>query len=71
MRRRDYVLDGLLRERLVVTLKDGQTFRGLFDGGDQNHLAFLDAEYLSGDKVTKVDGQVFLPRANVAYIQKP
>lgn len=71
MRRNDWMLDSIVRDRVVVTLKDGQSFRGIFNGGDKNHLALLDAEYLKPDGATKVDGEVFIPRAHVAFVQKP
>lgn len=71
MWRKDHLLDTIMRDRVLVTLKDGQTFRGLFDGADSNHLTLIDAEYLKTDGVTKVDGRVFLPRDHVAYMQRP
>lgn len=71
MWRKDHLLDTIMRDRVLVTLKDGQTFRGLFDGADANHLTLIDAEYLKTDGVTKVDGRVFLPRDHVAYLQRP
>lgn len=71
MWRKDHLLDTIMRDRVLVTLKDGQTFHGLFDGADQNHLTLIDAEYLKADGVTKVDGRVFLPRDHVAYMQRP
>ena len=71
VRRDDWMLRSLLRERLVVTLKDGQSFRGLFNGGDRKTLALLDAEYLKSDGAVKADGEVFVPRDHIAYIQRP
>lgn len=70
-RRADWLLNSILRDRVVVTLKDGQSFRGIFNGGDKNHLCLLDAEYLKPDGLTKVDGEVFIPRDHVAFVQKP
>jgi small nuclear ribonucleoprotein (snRNP)-like protein len=71
VRRSNYLLDTIIRDRVVVTLKDGQSFRGLFNGADRNTLALLDAEYLKPDGPTKVDGEVFIPRDHVAFVQKP
>lgn len=71
MHRDDRVLSRILRDRVVVTLKDGQSFRGLFDGADKNHLVLVDAEYLKSEGPTKVDGEVFLPRDHVAFVQRP
>lgn len=72
MWRRDHLLDTIMRDRIVVTLKDGVTFRGLYDGSDKNHHTLLDAESLNPDgSATKADGRVFIPRDFVAFIQKP
>ena len=71
MRRNDWLLNSIMRDQVVVTLKDGQSFRGIFNGGDKNHLALLGVEYLKPEGATKVDGEVFLPRDHVAFVQKP
>ena len=65
------LLDSIIRERVVVTLKDGQAFRGLFNNADKNTLTLLDVEYLKPEGTTKVDGEVFIPREHIAYIQRP
>lgn len=69
--KRDRLLKYLIRDLFVVVLKDGQTFRGLLDEHDDGHLVLVNAEALTADGATKVDGRLFLPRVNVAYIQKP
>ncbi|MGZ4663601.1 MAG: hypothetical protein ACXV5Q_00745 [Frankiaceae bacterium] len=68
---KDHLLNTIFRERIVVTLKDGQSFRGLYDGADNKHLTLIDAEYLKPEAVTKVDGKVFLPRDHIAFMQRP
>lgn len=71
MWRGDHLLDTIIRDRIVVTLKDGQSFRGLYDGSDKNHHQLIDAEYLKAEGPVKVDGRVFVPRDHVAFIQRP
>lgn len=70
--RRDRLMRELVRERILVTLADGQAFRGLLDQCDHNTLTLVDSEYLKADRdPTKVDGCVYLARDRVAYIQRP
>lgn len=61
-----------LRERFVVTLVTGETFSGLLEEHDAEHLTLVDARALqAGGHDLPVDGVVFLPRVKVAYMQRP
>lgn len=71
---RDRLLKKWLRERFHITLTSGETFDGLLDSWDQNHLIFLDAgAVVPVDEMrtrrVPVDGQLFLRRDAVAYMQ--
>lgn len=62
-------------ERYVVTLTTGEAFDGLLRGSKGGVLVFVDAVALdekSGAVVRHpIDGELFLDRVNVAYMQKP
>lgn len=69
--RADRLLRGVLRERFVVTLATGETFDGLLDEHDTAYLTFVDAHALvSGQPAVPVDGALYLPRSNIAYMQR-
>ena len=62
----------MVRERFLVTLESDETFDGLLLEHDEQHLVLGDAEQVApnGDRM-KVDGQLWLPRFNVRYMQRP
>lgn len=68
---RDRLLKGLVRERFVVTLLDGQAFDGLLDRHDEAHLEFVDAHAIDKEARVSVDGRLYVPRTQVAYMQRP
>jgi hypothetical protein len=62
----------MLRERFIVTLKSGDTFDGLLDDHDESTVELLDPHVVGTDgKLTGVDGRMYLPRAEIAYMQRP
>lgn len=69
--RSDRVLRKYLRTRFLVTTKSGQTWDGLVVEVDDRIICLADVESVSpsGDRTTAV-GQVFIPRADVAYMQR-
>lgn len=72
MARRDRLIRYMLRERFVFTLKDGTTFEAILDDHDETLLELVDAYLLAKnqDRVA-VDGKLYLPRADLAYMQRP
>ncbi|SDJ07735.1 hypothetical protein SAMN05444157_1615 [Frankineae bacterium MT45] len=70
--RRDRLIRKSLRKRYLVTLTSGEAFDGVLVDADDAHIVLVDAESVSpnNDRL-KVDGQLWLPRANVTYLQLP
>lgn len=71
MRRRDSLLRQLLRERFVVTLKTGEAFDGLLDRWDESTLELINPTAVSEKTRVPVDGRIYVPRDQVAYMQRP
>lgn len=71
MARRDRLVRQSLRERFVVTLRGGETFEGLLLDADDKTVHLVDAFALDGKSRMSVDGALYLPRDQVAYMQKP
>ena len=71
MARTDRLLRGLLRERFVVTLRNGAAFDGLLIDADDKTVRLADAFGIDGRNRVKVDGEMFIPRAEIVYMQKP
>jgi len=61
----------VLRDRFVATLRDGASFEGLLVDADEKTFRFADAWALDGKNRVSVDGELFLPRGEVLYLQKP
>jgi len=71
MRSRDRLIRDSLRQRFVVTLDDSTTFEGLLDEVDDKTVVLVDAWAFEKNGKVAVDGRLFLPRANVLYMQVP
>ena len=71
MTRRDRLIRQVLRERFVVTLHSGESFDGLLLDADEKTIRLGNAGALDGRNRAVVDGELFLPRAQVAYMQRP
>lgn len=68
------VIRSRLRERFVVTTKDGAAFAGVLYSADSKALVLREAEALGAaqDKSNvPLDGEVIVLLADVAYLQKP
>lgn len=68
------VLRDTLRERVIVTLKSGETFDGVLFAADDKAWHLVNARAVGvGERGADVpvDGSVILPRDNVAYCQRP
>jgi small nuclear ribonucleoprotein (snRNP)-like protein len=69
--RRDRLLKSLLRERFVVTLKTGEAFDGLLDRWDESTIELVNPFAVTEKARVQVDGRIYLPREQVAYMQRP
>ena len=58
-------------ERYVVTLTSGETFEGLLSQVTPEVVKLVDSYALDKDSRLSVDGELFLDRSKVAYMQKP
>lgn len=72
MARADRLLRGQIKSRYLVTIDTGETFEGVLLDADSDHLVLADSDAISpnGDRL-KVDGQLWLPRQNISYLQLP
>ncbi len=68
---RDTIVRRALRERFVFTIKTGETFDGLLVDADEKTYRLADAWAIDGKNRVKVDGELFLPRSEVSYLQRP
>jgi len=70
--RTDRLLRSRLREVFVITTTTGETWRGLLYAVDGRSVVLRDAELVEGERVqVPVDGELILPRASIAYMQRP
>lgn len=72
MSRPDRLLRRSIRTRYLVTLDSGEAFDGLLIDADDQHVVLADVESVAanGDRL-KVDGQLWLPRLSISYMQQP
>lgn len=68
---RDKLIRQNLRERFVITLHGGESFDGLLVEADEKTLRMVNAFAIGKNSRVSVDGELFLPRGDVAYMQKP
>ncbi len=71
MRGPDRLIRASVLSRFVVTMHSGDSFEGLLRSADELTLVLVDAAALTATGRTLVDGQLFLPRVEVAYLQRP
>ena len=71
MSRRDRLVNRALKERFVATLRSGESFDGLLIDADEKTYRFANATAVDGNNRVRVDGELFIPRDQVAYLQKP
>ena len=73
--RADRIMRALVRHRFVITMVDEQAWDGVVMEADDRSIVIRDVTALvrDGDTVKRVpaDGEVVLPRARVAYMQRP
>lgn len=68
---RERIVRTHLRQRFVITLKSGEAFEGLVLDADSRVLVLGDARAHTADGPAQIDGQLFVERADVAYMQLP
>lgn len=71
MNRRDRLLRAAHLERFVVTLTTGETFDGLLADCDDNSVKLVGAHAISDAESVSIDGDIYLPREKIAYMQNP
>jgi len=71
MNRRDRLLRAAHLERFVVTLTTGETFDGLLADADDNSVRLVGAHAISEKESVSIDGEIYLPRDKIAYMQNP
>lgn len=71
MARRDRLVRQVLRERFVFTLRTGESFDGLLLDADEKTIRLGSAVALDGKNRALVDGELYVPRAEVVYMQRP
>lgn len=69
--RRDVLVARAVKERFVATMRGGESFEGLLLAADAKTFRFTDAWAIDGKDRVSVDGELYLPRAEVLYLQKP
>jgi hypothetical protein len=68
--RRDRIVRAYLRYRLVVTTHDDATWDGLLMDADDQTLVLRDVQAVQKDGTrVPADGEVLIPRSDVAYVQ--
>jgi small nuclear ribonucleoprotein (snRNP)-like protein len=68
---RDRLVKKSLHERFIVTLRGGESFDGLLVAADPKTVRLVNAFAIDGKNRVAVDGELFLPRDQVSYLQKP
>lgn len=71
---RSRVITSRLRERVIVTLKTGESFAGVLFSHDNKALVLRETQALgAGERSTDLplDGELIVLLPDVAYIQKP
>ena len=70
MLRRDRIIRQVLREKFILTMKSGEAFEGLLVEADEKSFRLANAAGVDGTKRLTVDGELFVPRAEVLYMQR-
>jgi len=69
--RRDRLLRQVHLQRFIVTLTSGETFDGLLADADDNSVKLVGAFAIDEKNRESVDGDLYLPRSRIAYMQSP
>jgi len=69
---RDRLIRFALRDRFAVTMTSGETVEGVLFDVDDRTIVLADAAAVNDRGTrTRLDGWVYLPRAQVLYLQRP
>lgn len=71
---RDRLIRRRLRDRVVITLKSGASFSGVLFDVDAKSFVLRQAEALgvaADGRNLAVDGELFVARADVEFVQRP
>ena len=71
MNRRDRLLRQVHLGRFIVTLTTGETFDGLLADADDHTVKLVGAFAIDEKNREQVDGDLYLPREKIAYLQNP
>lgn len=68
----DRLLRRTIRTRYLVSVDSGEAFDGLLIDADERHVVLADVESVAGngDRL-RVDGQLWIPRLTITYMQRP
>jgi len=69
--RRDRLLRQVHLQRFIVTLTSGDTFDGLLADADDHTVKLVGAFAVDAKNREPVDGDLYLPREKIAYLQNP
>ena len=67
----DRMLRLQVNERFLVTMTSGETWDGQLKDTDDEHLVLRGVKALEGGAWVPVDGEIWLPRLSISYMQKP
>ena len=70
-RRSGRVLRLRWNKAVIVTLKTGESFRGVLTDSDPETIVLRKAETLGNARDVAVDGEVLILRADIATLQQP
>jgi len=67
----DRILQRLVRTRFLVATRTGATWDGVLMEADERSVVLRDAKVIGTDGTeTPADGEVLIPRGDVAYMQR-
>lgn len=67
---RDRIIRKYVRDRMVVTPKDGVIFSGILLEADGKAFCFADINVIDQNGSRSAPGELWIDRANVAYMQR-
>ncbi len=68
---RDRILRRMIHDRFIVSLANGESFDGLLIDVDESVVRLANADVISKTSRVSVDGDLYIPRSDILYMQKP